>query len=138
MRLALSFLVASLAAALLFVQGAPAGSKATYYVSLGDSLAQGFQVTGGPPSPESPPGYNQGYADQLFKLVPRGRRATPRSQARLRRRDHVDDDRGRHLLPTPRDRSSTKPWPSSRSTPATSRSSRSTSAPTTRSRTRSV
>jgi lysophospholipase L1-like esterase len=69
MRLSLSFLVASLAAALLFVQGAPASSKATYYVSLGDSLAQGFQVTGGPPSPGSPPGYNQGYADQLFKLV---------------------------------------------------------------------
>jgi lysophospholipase L1-like esterase len=58
-----------LAAALLVVPGAPAASKATYYVSLGDSLAQGYQPIGGPPSPESPPGYNQGYADQLFKLT---------------------------------------------------------------------
>ena len=44
-------------------------SKATYYVSIGDSLAQGFQPIGGPLSPESPPGYNQGYADALFKLT---------------------------------------------------------------------
>jgi len=72
MRLRVSLLLALLAAALLVVPGAPASSKATYYVSLGDSLAQGFQPIGGPPSPESPPGYNQGYADQLFKLT-RGR-----------------------------------------------------------------
>ena len=69
MRLKVSFVFALLAAALLAVPGAPAASKATYYVSLGDSLAQGYQPIGGPPSPESPPGYNQGYADQLFKLV---------------------------------------------------------------------
>ena len=69
MRLRVSLVLAALAAALLVVPGAPASSKATYYVSLGDSLAQGFQPIGGPRSPESPPGYNHGYADQLFKLV---------------------------------------------------------------------
>jgi lysophospholipase L1-like esterase len=65
----ISFLLALLAGALLLVPGAPASSKAMYYVSLGDSLAQGYQPIGGPASRESPPGYNQGYADQLFKLV---------------------------------------------------------------------
>ncbi len=69
MRLRASIVFALLVAALLLVPGAPAGSKATYYVSLGDSLAQGFQPIGGPSSRESPPGYNQGYADQLFKLT---------------------------------------------------------------------
>ncbi len=69
MRLRVSLVLAALAAALLAVPGAPAASKATYYVSLGDSLAQGFQPIGGPRSPESPPGYNHGYADQLFKLT---------------------------------------------------------------------
>jgi lysophospholipase L1-like esterase len=47
---------------------AQAASKASYYLSLGDSLAQGYQPIGGPASPAAPPGYNQGYADQLFKL----------------------------------------------------------------------
>jgi lysophospholipase L1-like esterase len=61
--------LAAISAALLLVPSAPASSKATYYVSLGDSLAQGYQPTGGPFSPDSPPGYNQGYADQLFKLT---------------------------------------------------------------------
>jgi lysophospholipase L1-like esterase len=61
--------VAALIAALLLTPGAPASTNATYYVSLGDSLAQGLQPIGGPVSRESPPGYNQGYADQLFKLV---------------------------------------------------------------------
>jgi lysophospholipase L1-like esterase len=51
---------------------ASAAAKATYYLSLGDSLAQGFQPIGGPASSAAPPGYNQGYADQLFKLE-RGR-----------------------------------------------------------------
>jgi lysophospholipase L1-like esterase len=69
MRLRISLAFALLVAALLLVSGAPAASKATYYVSLGDSLAQGFQPIGGPRSPESPPGYNHGYADELFKLV---------------------------------------------------------------------
>jgi lysophospholipase L1-like esterase len=40
-----------------------------YYLSLGDSLAQGFQPVGGPSSPVGFPGYNQGYADQLLKLM---------------------------------------------------------------------
>jgi lysophospholipase L1-like esterase len=73
MRVRVSFLLALLAAALLAVPGAPGanagGSKATYYLSLGDSLAQGLQPIGGPLSRLAPPGYNQGYADQLFKLV---------------------------------------------------------------------
>src|SRR5262245_27525597 len=69
MRLKVSLAFALLVAALLVVPGAPAASKAPYYVSLGDSLAQGYQPIGGPPSPESPPGYNHGYADELFKLV---------------------------------------------------------------------
>ena len=68
MRLRILVALGLLAAALLLVPGAPAGSKATYYVSLGDSLAQGFQPKGGPPSPE-PEGYKQGYADQLYKLT---------------------------------------------------------------------
>ena len=41
----------------------------TYYLSLGDSLAQGYQPIGGPPSGSGLVGYNQGYADQLFKLA---------------------------------------------------------------------
>jgi len=69
MRLKVSVVFGALVLALLAVPGAPASSKATYYLSLGDSLAQGFQPIGGPLSPESPPGYNQGYADQLFKLT---------------------------------------------------------------------
>jgi lysophospholipase L1-like esterase len=32
------------------------------------SLAQGYQPIGGPLSSAAPPGYDQGYADQLFKL----------------------------------------------------------------------
>jgi hypothetical protein len=40
-----------------------------YYLSLGDSLAQGYQPIGGPSSPLGFPGYNQGYPDQLLKLV---------------------------------------------------------------------
>jgi len=49
--------------------GALAASKATYYVSVGDSLAQGYQPIGGPPSPLGVDGYAQGYANQLFKSV---------------------------------------------------------------------
>jgi lysophospholipase L1-like esterase len=49
--------------------GAFAASKATYYVSVGDSLAQGYQPIGGPWSPLGDDGYAQGYANQLFKLV---------------------------------------------------------------------
>ena len=56
----------------LTTPGAFAASKATYYVSVGDSLAQGYQPIGGPLSPLGIDGYNQGYANQLFKAV-RGR-----------------------------------------------------------------
>jgi lysophospholipase L1-like esterase len=59
--------VASVCAAL--ATGASAATKATYYVSVGDSLAQGYQPIGGPPSPLGVDGYAQGYADQLFKAV---------------------------------------------------------------------
>jgi lysophospholipase L1-like esterase len=70
MRFRVPLALAVLAVALVVVPGAPAASKATYYVSLGDSLAQGYQPIGGPlQSGSAPPGYNHGYADQLFKLV---------------------------------------------------------------------
>jgi lysophospholipase L1-like esterase len=49
--------------------GAATSSGARYYLSLGDSLAQGYQPIGGPWSPLGFPGYNHGYADQLLKLV---------------------------------------------------------------------
>ncbi len=38
-----------------------------FYLSLGDSLAQGFQPIGGPDSLTGEVGYNHGYADELFK-----------------------------------------------------------------------
>jgi lysophospholipase L1-like esterase len=47
-----------------------------YYLSLGDSLAQGSQPIGGQPFGSA--GYNQGYADQLLKLV-----REPNAQLRL-------------------------------------------------------
>jgi lysophospholipase L1-like esterase len=58
-------------AALLFAAGARAevDTATRYYLSLGDSLAQGYQPIGGPWSPLGSAGYNQGYADQLLKLV---------------------------------------------------------------------
>ena len=68
MKLRLSILAAVLAA-LIATPGAPAASKATYYLSLGDSLAQGYQPIGGPWSPTGLSGYNHGYADELFKLT---------------------------------------------------------------------
>jgi lysophospholipase L1-like esterase len=64
--LALAVVASALAAA---APGALAASKATYYVSVGDSLAQGYQPIGGPPSPLGVDGYAQGYANQLFKAV---------------------------------------------------------------------
>jgi lysophospholipase L1-like esterase len=51
---------------------AAAASKATYYVSVGDSLAQGYQPIGGPFRPLGIDGYAQGYANQLLKIE-RGR-----------------------------------------------------------------
>jgi lysophospholipase L1-like esterase len=68
MKLRLSFL-AALLAALIATPGAPAASKASFYLSLGDSLAQGYQPIGGPWSPTGTSGYNHGYADELFKLT---------------------------------------------------------------------
>jgi lysophospholipase L1-like esterase len=47
-----------------------------YYLSLGDSLAQGSQPIGGQPFGSA--GYNHGYADQLLKLV-----REPNAQLRL-------------------------------------------------------
>jgi lysophospholipase L1-like esterase len=43
-----------------------ADGRSSYYLSLGDSLAQGYQPIGGSPFGD---GYNQGYADELLKLV---------------------------------------------------------------------
>jgi lysophospholipase L1-like esterase len=67
-------LLATVAAALLAipssaVAGANDATDVHYYLSLGDSWAQGYQPIGGPSSPFGFPGYNQGYADQLLKLV---------------------------------------------------------------------
>jgi lysophospholipase L1-like esterase len=64
-------LLALVALVALAVAGgrASAASKASYYLSLGDSLAQGAQPIGGTRSSTViPTGYYQGYADQLFKL----------------------------------------------------------------------
>jgi len=58
----------ALAAAVLS-PAARSATDATYYVSLGDSGAQGYQPIGGPTQPGAPPGYTQGYSDQLFKLL---------------------------------------------------------------------
>jgi lysophospholipase L1-like esterase len=44
----------------------------TYYLSLGDSGAQGKQPIGGPHTDSAAAGYNQGYADQLFKQARNG------------------------------------------------------------------
>src|SRR5262245_35426928 len=62
-------LVAVLSTALVIAAPANADSEVRYYLSLGDSLAQGYQPTGGSWTPLGFPGYNQGYPDQLLKLV---------------------------------------------------------------------
>ena len=49
-----------------------ASEPTSYYLSVGDSLAQGFQPIGGPHANSTAAGYNQGYADQLFKLAREG------------------------------------------------------------------
>ena len=46
-----------------------ASEPVSYYLSVGDSLAQGFQPIGGPHTNGPVAGYNQGYADQLLKLA---------------------------------------------------------------------
>jgi lysophospholipase L1-like esterase len=50
------------------------GGSESYYLSVGDSLAQGFQPIGGPHTNSAAAGYSQGYADQLFKMVRDGGR----------------------------------------------------------------
>ena len=53
-----------------------AGASASddvFYLSLGDSLAQGAQPIGGPGSFTGEVGYNHGYADELFKTARDGR-----------------------------------------------------------------
>jgi lysophospholipase L1-like esterase len=64
-------LVTAALVAALVAAAAPARADVgvRYYLSLGDSLAQGYQPIGGPWSPLGFPGYNQGYADQLLRLV---------------------------------------------------------------------
>jgi lysophospholipase L1-like esterase len=65
-----ALLLAVLAVATLTTAGrAGADTGVRYYLSLGDSYAQGYQPIGGPWSPLGFPGYNQGYPDQLLKLV---------------------------------------------------------------------
>jgi lysophospholipase L1-like esterase len=63
-------LVLALTALTIVSVGAAAPARADdgvrYYVALGDSFAQGYQPIGGSPFGD---GYNQGYADQLLKLV---------------------------------------------------------------------
>ena len=51
--------IALLLALLIPATPAPAASRATYYLSLGDSLAEGIQPVGST---------HHGYADQLYKL----------------------------------------------------------------------
>jgi len=53
-------------ATLLAIPVAGADDGVEYYLSVGDSLAQGYQPIGGSPVGD---GYNQGYPDQLLKLV---------------------------------------------------------------------
>ena len=74
----MKFLLATAAVVAALVAAAPAAAANRYYLSLGDSLAQGVQPIGGPWSPLGFPGYNQGYADQLLKLV-----REPNEQLRL-------------------------------------------------------
>jgi lysophospholipase L1-like esterase len=71
-------LLTAVVAALLAAPVTRADNGVQYYVSLGDSLAQGYQPIGGPWSPLGFPGYNQGYPDQLLKLV-----RQPNEQLRL-------------------------------------------------------
>jgi lysophospholipase L1-like esterase len=68
-RLAVVLAAVVVASVLATTSAASAASKATYYVSVGDSLAQGYQPIGGPLSPLGVDGYAQGYANQLFKAI---------------------------------------------------------------------
>src|SRR5262245_9620204 len=68
-------LIAATALALAAIAGAaPSIARADadsthYYLSLGDSIAQGYQPIGGSWTPRGFPGYNHGYPDELLKLV---------------------------------------------------------------------
>jgi len=75
-RRALSVLAVILVAASMVWRAAPtdAAPSASYYLSVGDSLAQGSQPIGGPHTNSAAVGYRQGYADQLFKLARDGGR----------------------------------------------------------------
>jgi hypothetical protein len=68
-RFAALLAVAAVASGLTVMAPAAAASKATYYLSVGDSLAQGYQPIGGPWRPLGVNGYAHGYADALFKAV---------------------------------------------------------------------
>ena len=71
LRMTAVVVVALLAAPVATASEAHAGSKSTYYLSVGDSLAQGYQPIGGPHTNSPVAGYAQGYADQLWKLARR-------------------------------------------------------------------
>ncbi|HEX7310235.1 MAG TPA: SGNH/GDSL hydrolase family protein [Gaiellaceae bacterium] len=64
-----TMLIALACAAVFAAPVAQANGDVRYYLSVGDSLAQGVQPVGGPWSPFGFPGYNHGYPDQLLKLV---------------------------------------------------------------------
>ena len=70
-RRALRVLAVIAVAASMLWRAAPvdAAPSASYYLSVGDSLAQGSQPIGGPHTNSAAVGYAQGYADQLFKLA---------------------------------------------------------------------
>jgi lysophospholipase L1-like esterase len=57
--------LAAVVATLFSAPASRADAGVAYYLSLGDSLAQGYQPVGG----SRGEGYNQGYADQLLKLA---------------------------------------------------------------------
>ena len=59
-------------------QAAADAPREVFYLSVGDSLAQGFQPIGGPDSPTGEVGYNHGYADELFKTARDAHSATLR------------------------------------------------------------
>src|SRR4029453_4232520 len=69
MKRALIVAVVAVVATIVAAGRAGADTGVRYYLSLGDSYAQGYQPIGGPWSPLGFPGYNQGYADQLLKLA---------------------------------------------------------------------
>src|SRR5262245_286440 len=61
-----------LSAAVAMLLAAPvarADNEVKYYLSLGDSLAQGYQPIGRTWTPLGFPGYNHGYPDELLKLA---------------------------------------------------------------------